>query len=971
MKKSLSLLLSFALVFGLFASMASAADTQLTTAEKYKVLVDKGILKGTTTGNDGLGDNLTRAQFATIAIALAGLQAEKPATATFTDVKSSEWWYGAIEAAAKAGLVEGTGAGKFTPRADVTVESVIKIAVTIAKIEPVKDAKVEGASDWAGPYIQAALDKGLIPAGLDYKSNATRGQSIDVVYPVYLGQQEPAKVSVASAKATGVKEVTVALDKAVDTAKATFTLKKGAVSVALNATKWSDDKKTAVLPLKDVKISEGEYTVTLAGLEADAIDKNSGTFTATNEKVEKIEFVTASDEIAYSAKAKVKVKASNQYGEQASYPSSAYSVFTGYTGLGERVTKDDEGYLIIELNTNVNSITQNVSQIPLTIYYNETRVMAAKTFKVGNAPFVTKIELGDVKYDGTKTSLTTAGETAIVPIKLYDQYGNPITKDQVAGSTINFNQFIQPHAANLTATTDDFDNDNYFETKVVLAKKEAKAATYTLSVYAGGTSATASINVGAGKVATKVGFGEFSNVLASGDTSKAYIPIVAYDNEGNQLTKDELVDSVNAARVKVSVSGPVVASNTIIASGPNKGSVEITSVNANTAKSTVFITASIAEIDAQDFKTMNINIQEARQPETLVIDSSSAVKAVLGANSDFKILIQDQYGKKYSNLAGYQVDVTLINTDGTPAITLLGRDSNVAKVGTAVAGAPAISYTNAEGSQFNDGFTFDTTASVYGKVQFKAELIKLATGTAPQTSLKVVTQTIESIDPSKVDLTYSLKDPGALFAAKDSGLLPSGFDAADTSRLAKAVTIEVKDTAGNSVAFPGDLVQTVSSSNGLAVVYDQGTGVTNENDADKFYLLGNKAGTSTVTATVYSAKGEIVSASGTVTVKADAVAVETISAGNGDKQAAANTYNAYDLMDLKVVDNYGIEYKATNIDRYKKLLGVTYTVTNVKGTGSVSLNSGTNQVTINGTVTEFLLTAQAPNGKTTTTLVYN
>jgi len=184
MKKGLSLLLAFAMVFSMFASVAFAADNNLTTEQKYQWFIDQGVLKGNPDGNPRLGDNLTRAEFATIAVAIAGLE-PKTDTETFSDVKAGQWWHGAIEAAAAAGLVDGVGGGKFDPRSNVTVEQVLKVAVRLLGLDPVENANVPGASAWAAGYVQAALDAGLITPQSDYKVAATRGQTIDIVYPTY------------------------------------------------------------------------------------------------------------------------------------------------------------------------------------------------------------------------------------------------------------------------------------------------------------------------------------------------------------------------------------------------------------------------------------------------------------------------------------------------------------------------------------------------------------------------------------------------------------------------------------------------------------------------------------------------------------------------------------------------------------------------------------------------------------------
>src|SRR5690606_36514 len=99
---------------------------------------------------------------------------------------------------------------------------------------------------WAAGYIQAITNAG-VAFPTNYTEPATRGDLASLAFTAdtQLNPGVPAKVSVTSAKATGVKTVTVALDKAVDTTKATFAIKKGNLTVAHDAAKavWSDDKK--------------------------------------------------------------------------------------------------------------------------------------------------------------------------------------------------------------------------------------------------------------------------------------------------------------------------------------------------------------------------------------------------------------------------------------------------------------------------------------------------------------------------------------------------------------------------------------------------------------------------------------------------------------------------------------------------------------------------------------------------------
>ncbi|MFC5469658.1 S-layer homology domain-containing protein [Cohnella suwonensis] len=254
MKKSLSLILALALVFGLFANMAAAADAPAapTTAEKYKALVDAGLLKGTTDGDPHIANNLTRAEFATIAAAVAGLPAVT-AGQTFSDVKAGQWYFGAIEAAARAGLVNGTGLGKFTPKANVTVEQIVKVAVLLAGLKPTADTAVAGASGWAAGYIKAAIAAGLISEQASYTGAATRGQAIDIAYSVVTIKSVPTLKDV---------KATLGTD---DTAAVTGTVvgKADSVKVAVDAVAevsatLKDDK---TFTYTTAKLAAGEHTI--------------------------------------------------------------------------------------------------------------------------------------------------------------------------------------------------------------------------------------------------------------------------------------------------------------------------------------------------------------------------------------------------------------------------------------------------------------------------------------------------------------------------------------------------------------------------------------------------------------------------------------------------------------------------------------------------------------------------------------
>jgi len=992
MKKSLSILLSFALVFGLFASMASAADTELTTAQKYQALVDKGVLKGNPDGDARLGNTLNRAEYATIAIAIAGLAEEKPATATFSDVNSKQWWYGAIEAAAKAGLVDGVGGGKFDPRSDVTIEQVIKVAVQAAGATPVEGAEVEGASAWAGPYIQAALDAGLIAAGLDYKASATRGQTIDVGYAVYdkLNPTVPAKVSVTSAKATNYDEVTVTLDKAVDTEKATLTLKRGTATVATTA-KWSEDGKTVVLSLTSAKISEADYSVTLAGIAAEEIATATASFKGENEKVTKLEFVTTSDEIAQSLNARVKLRAENQYGKLASFNAANYTV-NADTALNATVTKNSEGYLIVKLDTATyaagTGVTPGLSQIPIYVYSNDNHLTAFKTFKLGFKPFVTKSEVGEFKYDNGKSSLVNVGDTATAHVAIYDQYGNPMGVDTVppAPSTdaLVFNNNVVPYAQNLTVAVNDFNSDGEFDVRVSLDQKTDKAQTHTLTLYVGSSSSQASFDIGTSKVATTIEFQSFDGTLAYNDSGKL-VTFDAFDANGDKLTATEIAENAkntavppaapNTGRFNLTASG--VSSAEIVTVGPDKGKIRLGTVTAP-KNSYVFLTLSILSPNANSIKTLQIPVADVRVPASVAVVKKPHVKAVLGATSAFEFQVRDQYGDKIgtsvfgtgTDTVTYQVRYELIGNANLDTVT--GNDSVAINAASVTGGAVSSNFANV-----NSEHVFDTKAGAFGLITLKATLEK-AQGAAPAPAdFKAISSpaavSIETVDHTKTALNYSIGNIASIYASLDNkSLYPSFTTEANffAGKTAKNIELTVKDNAGNSVAYPGNSLTGITTSNSSIVKVSGNTTV-----------LGAKAGEATVTAVVYKADGQTATLTANVTVKNDAIVADSVSAKGSVKEDPAATtpivfapsVNLADLMEAKVKDNYGVEYTAADArGAYSLVTGLRYTVSETSNV-DVVVNPTTGAiVSIAPTATnyQFVVTVTTPNGKTASTVFF-
>jgi len=171
----------------LFQATAFAADAT-TAQQKYDELKAKGIFAGYADGSAGLDQSMNRAQFARVAALILGLEGigspdtkvvtEKP----FDDVPLNHWAVEEISAAKEAGIIAGYPGGTFNPNGNVTIEQLAIVFVKALNLEPVEGAEVEGASEWAAAYVQAAIDAGLIPEQKDYTAQALRETMVHIVY---------------------------------------------------------------------------------------------------------------------------------------------------------------------------------------------------------------------------------------------------------------------------------------------------------------------------------------------------------------------------------------------------------------------------------------------------------------------------------------------------------------------------------------------------------------------------------------------------------------------------------------------------------------------------------------------------------------------------------------------------------------------------------------------------------------------
>ncbi|WP_167858983.1 S8 family serine peptidase [Paenibacillus cymbidii] len=140
-----------------------------------ELLASKLVVQGVTDTSFNPDASITRAEFASLLVRALGIAAGAgPATPTFADARPGDWYYAAVEAAARAGLVQGDDGGRFVPQATIKREEMAAMLVralryaggslyagdAAKRLAAFKDAA--SISDWARDAVAQAVDAGLV-----------------------------------------------------------------------------------------------------------------------------------------------------------------------------------------------------------------------------------------------------------------------------------------------------------------------------------------------------------------------------------------------------------------------------------------------------------------------------------------------------------------------------------------------------------------------------------------------------------------------------------------------------------------------------------------------------------------------------------------------------------------------------------------------------------------------------------------
>ncbi len=867
MKKSLSLVVTGALVTSVFASSAFAAE--LTTQQKFDALKAAGIVEGYPGGSAGLDKNITRAEISKVVALLQGL-GEDAASSKYKDVATNYWAKGYIGAVTKAGIVNGLGNNLFGPTQNVTVEQVAKIIVESAGLTAKADAAVSGSvSAWAKGYVAAAIEAGLIDQQASYKVAATRGQVFEAAYDLsnasavsvksavavdeknievtfsdgqvvkqalttalvagqatkvdvtYNGKTYSVEVTLQAVKATeaaqsGAKAVTVKFNRALTATEKTYmdggyTLKSSLSTFPVTA-KYADDNKSVVLSA--VYLPVGDYTLTVKGTDAPFSVKIATSVAS------KIDITAPALQLADNVDLGVKVL--NQFGEDVTATNSTYiQAFNS--------TQPTKAVAVTAGKVNIKASGANAGdKIGVTAVSPATGLSTSKTLTVVTGSTATVMELGEVQPLTGKTRIS-AGETGlIVPLTLKDANGQVIN---LTAGDIDFKAGVASNVYTNYKEKDGlffYNSDNRVVEKISVDSKgvlkfTAKAAgstTLTISNPGAGIAKTIIINVAGSAVVKDFQIGAPTSLVVAGE--EVVFPFVATDSFGGEIKGTALdLSQLDFSANYLSDGYPKVnAKGELVLKFSQEGFSYIV-VRGKTSTSAP--------------STQQVQIQKPAY--TTGVNGVKDVITTLeqGANVEFD-----------------QDNITLVDNYGRTSTA--AADTYTVEIESDVAGL--LSYT---------GGTLVAAGDKSGSAKVT---VKSKTANAESYSFSV-----DVIESSAVK-SFSIASVGTAFAAKTAGV----YD--------KSITLTGKTASGVTVALAKEAPAFISSSD-VTVAAVNGNKVT-----------GLKAGKATITAYV----GNSAVATQEVTVSEEAPVAKTVEFGKSEY-----TVNGSAAVSVTVKDQYGVK----------------------------------------------------------------
>ena len=884
MKKSLSLLLAIALVFGMFYSVAAAATP--TPAEAGQQLKDYGIIEGS--NGDLMEDSTWLRQDAVVVLSrLLGVEAEAKAhadTSGFTDLKG-KFYQGYISWAKEEGYIKGNNAAGTTFGFDKKLSNQEFAAIIL---------RVFGIDDYDNA-VAKGIEFGILPADAKASDPATRGTTF-VGIVAALNAEVPGagktlgavlglpgfnvEAGISSAKATGAKKITVNFNSAIDTAKAKFTVLNGANPVNYKSVTPSDDKKSVVIEFA-LNLPEAEYTVKVEGLTETAL---TAAVKVDAVKVEKIEIL--SDKAALNRGDNTIVTVGynvlNQYGEKMNSETLSATA-------GKGVATASSGTLTIDADTAfILGEKLSVSLVHLGGAY------ATATLDVSAPAAVSSIDI--VKLWNQDNKELVAGDTSntfVLQVDLKDQYGASVTDLtylNTASAGANGPDVLVAVSNPTAATLNGYASNNATwgtttaidgTTRVILTlagNPTAGTSNVTLISKANGAKDSFDIVV---KQAVKVDTLTFSAPASAPAGAIIEIPFTAVDQFGAAIANptNNQVNSISVTNGVYNASLGFVKDHV-----KNTTSFKIQLGTKGTSIVTV-----ITGTNKHASLTINVTDGQVASLVSGIKDLDTAVLVNGGSatlNKD-KVVVKDQYGNDVSSpfaSGDYRVAVT---TSDAGKVSLSGTNSVVAGVTTY--------YVDQAG-------TVTLNAVAKGTSSITLTLQKNDAGTWKDVSNSTYTFTEKVVEKADIK-TYTASVAGTVYTLGGSDYY-------------KDLTVKGTLEDGSTVTIPNSGSNYAVNTDGSGVTY---TGSKINGFGFAFSGSDTSAETSVIVS-VYGANGQdIVPVTVKVSKSAPAVStLELVSNGVATKEAdgvisaaAADVNGGITTLlnnAIKAVDQYGVEW---------------------------------------------------------------
>lgn len=543
--------------------------------------------------------------------------------------------------------------------------------------------------------------------------------------------------------------------------------------VSLTA-KWAADGKSVELASSS-NLLAGDYTVTASGLD---FTQDSATVKVEAPKATALEVKSTvlNDE---TAKAKVNLSLTDQYGEELALVDSQFTKTAFNKTQGKSVTLAFDGtdkyYYVNTTAPNADEFKQG-DVISVTFIHNATGLKVTQDLTVEAGALVDTIAFGDVELPKDKDLLTTDLKDVKVAYTAKDQFGNDIALTKGGNVEVISSDSTILDASKVTLVTEDK------VTKAKIASFEGKEGKVTLTILSNATGNTATIELDVqqapGQVANVTVLDSEVTVAANSD---AYVGLEVTDKYGKVIEAKDY-----KATIGLTSSNTAVAENgdlDIITTGDNTGKVEVSVKNTAPKGASTTITLTNTATGEQ-LATFVVKAGEVAVPTTVEVKESSKHKATLakGAKTTINFEAKDQYGNKLgSNDAGYSVVFSV--KDASENITL--------------------------------------TNAVQGKVTVADETDASVEVNAAKTgSAVLVTQLLkgtEVIDSKETTFTVVANDSTVGLQIAD---IPTLF--AQASGTEDAYYEEVKVETADGVALPASSIISVTSSNPSVVSVESG-----------------------------------------------------------------------------------------------------------------------------------------------------